>query len=267
MLKRLDQANVVFGRVFQAGEVNNIGLRELVAGAEIGERCRCGGMKTPVVDAVPDHVDGGGWAVEKSLHVAGGGLADGREAAGLASEARHDVAAVSHARGIVFAAHVEGGAVVDRDHLSAGRPGEDAPVTGDVHHVGPDLPEAPRQDELVPEHVAHRRPPVFIDFFPTGAVKPRREQGAVFGESEEGQADVGAGVNQSVDEPEEVGGDTGFTALINTGADRHVIHARNQCTPVGSATVGRRWRERAGIASRQDASNKAQKLTPCSAVF
>ena len=35
----------------------------------------------------------------------------------LARESRHDVAAVSHAGGIVFAAHVKGRAVVHRDHL------------------------------------------------------------------------------------------------------------------------------------------------------
>lgn len=191
-LESLDQADVVFGGMLDAGQVHQVGAREGLADAKGGQGLGRGGLEAAVVDAVPDHVDRGGRTVEKTLHIARGGVADGQEPGRLAGEAGDDVAAVGHAGGVVFPAHVKGRAIMYGDDLRAGGAGQDAAVAGDVDDLGTDGAEPAGQHKLVPEDVAHGGAPSLGDLDPSGAVQRAGEERAVGGEAEQAEPDLRA---------------------------------------------------------------------------
>jgi hypothetical protein len=218
-VKGLDEADVVFGGVLEAGDVEEVGFVE--TGLGFGGGWVEAGVVEPVEDdALAFHRD-----AEEALDVLSGAGADGEDLILTACEPLHEHTSVNHAGEVVFSFHMEGCEVVDGSDGGAGRIKGHAAVAGDVEDIDALLAEPAGEEELMPEDVADSRTPFFCDRDEGHAVASELEEGHVLFEHEEVKFVLVSVLEEGADEGEDVLGDAGFAALDDRGGDGD-FHAR-----------------------------------------
>jgi hypothetical protein len=116
-----------------------------------------------MIEAVVNHPNAPVRQTEKSVDIGGGEPAYGYKLILSSRQPGHNNASVKHARRTVFSRKAKWSEIVDSSDQRAGMRPEQAAVTRHVQHVEPELPDKLREMELMPEHIAHRRPVSFGD--------------------------------------------------------------------------------------------------------
>lgn len=239
-VESLDQADVVFGGVLEAGDVEEVGLIETGLGL-------CGtGVEAGVVEAVEDDALALQGDAEEALDVAGGAGADGEDLILTTGEPLHQHPAVEHAGEVVFSLHMERGEIVDGGDGDARRVKGHAAVAGDVEDVDALLAEPAGKEDMMPEDVAHSGSPFFRDRDEGHAVAGELEERQVLFQHKEMEVVLVRVLEEGADEGEDVLGDAGFAALDDRGGEGD-FHAR----------AGRDWEVKSSRAAATEKTTRS----------
>lgn len=113
-----------------------------------------------VVDAVQNDFDATAWNVEKSCDVVCSVRTHCDDTLLMTGEMLHHHSSIEHAGRVILVGHLKGCEVMDRGDLGTRSKSDHAPIAGHVNDIDGVLAKPAWQNELVPENIADRRPPL-----------------------------------------------------------------------------------------------------------
>lgn len=224
LFESFNEADVVFGGMFEAGDVEEKGSVQMKTSAGEGARgFGIGREETVVFEAVVNDIDLGAFDAEETLDIGRGVVADGDDLVLTAGELLDDDLAVKHASRIVFAGDVERSEIVDGGDARTGRMPDEAAIAGDMQEVQAKLAGKARENGLVPKDIFDRGPKFFGDGDELEAITEAGEERAVFFEDEKFEFVGRLEAIVSPEQRKDILGDASFAALDDRSgeADAH----------------------------------------------
>ena len=128
LVKSINQAGVIFARVFQARDIKKKGLSDSRSAGELELRASAIARKEAVVlQAIIDHRKFRAWYSKERFDVARGVFADGNNFVLATGEIFYHDPAIDHARQVIFARNTKGSQVMDSRDFRA-RPRKNHPA-------------------------------------------------------------------------------------------------------------------------------------------